>query len=102
MPLVSEPLNHGRLDAFAGSLEGRFTFLPGVYVAARGEHLAFSRVAGRGGTLAWEAPVSRVEIGGGYYLLRNAVARLSWQHNDREGGRTRSDSLIAAQLLFWF
>ena len=49
--------------------------------------------------MAWEAPVSRVEIGGGYYLQRNAVARLSWQHNDREGGRTESDSLVAAQLL---
>ena len=102
LPLASEPLNHGRLDAFAGSLEGRFTVLPGIYVAARGEHLAFSRVTGRVGTLEWEAPVSRVEIGGGYYLLRNAVARLSWQHNDREGGRTRTDSLLAAQLLFWF
>jgi hypothetical protein len=43
-----------------------------------------------------------VEIGGGYYLLRNAVARVSWQHNDRKGGRTRKDSLMAAQLLYWF
>jgi hypothetical protein len=73
-----------------------------MYLAARGEHLAFSRIAGRLGTMAWDAPVSRVEIGGGYYLQRNAVARLSWQHNDRKGGRTRRDSMVAAQLLFWF
>ena len=102
LPLPAEPLSHGRLDAFAGSLEGRVTFLPGMYAAARVEHLAFSRIAGRVSTLAWDAPVSRVEIGGGYYLQRNAVARVSWQHNDREAGRTRRDSLVAAQLLFWF
>jgi hypothetical protein len=102
IPLASEPLGHGRLDAFAGSLEGRVTFLPGMYAAARGEHLAFSRIAGSAGTIAWDAPVSRVEIGGGYYLLRNAIVRASWQHNDRKGGRTTRDRLVAAQLLFWF
>jgi hypothetical protein len=102
IPLAAEPLSHGRLDAFAGSVEGRVTFLPGMYAAARVEHLAFSRIAGRAATLAWDAPVSRVEIGGGYYLQRNAIARVSWQHNDREGGRTRRDRLVAAQLLFWF
>jgi hypothetical protein len=102
IPLAAEPLSHGRLDAFAGSIEGRYTFLPGMYAAARVEHLAFSRIAGRAATVAWDAPVSRVEIGGGYYLQRNAIARVSWQHNDREGGRTTRDSLVAAQLLFWF
>jgi hypothetical protein len=102
LPLTAEPLGHGRLGAFAGSVEGRFTVLPGMYLAARGEHLAFSRISGRLATMAWDAPVSRVEIGGGYYLQRNAVARLSWQHNDRKGGRTRRDSMVAAQLLFWF
>jgi hypothetical protein len=99
---LAEPISNGRLDAFAGSLEGRFTFLPGMYAAARAEHLAFSRIAGRLTTQSWDAPVSRVEIGGGYYLQRNAIARVSWQHNDREGGRTRRDRLVAAQLLFWF
>jgi len=102
LPLTAEPLGHGRLGAFAGSVEGRFTVLPGMYLAARGEHLAFSRISGQLATMAWDAPVSRVEIGGGYYLQRNAMARLSWQHNDRKGGRTRRDSMVAAQLLFWF
>ena len=50
----------------------------------------------------WDAPVSRFEVGGGYYLQRNLVARLSFQHNARDGGRVRRDGLMAAQLLFWF
>lgn len=102
LPLASEPLRRGSLDAFAGSLEGRFTILPGIYAAARAEHLAFSRITGGLGTLAWDAPVSRVEIGGGYYLQRNAIARISWQYNERPVGRTPHDRLVAAQFLFWF
>ena len=34
------------LRALATSLEGRYTFLPGLYGAARVEHLGFSRIAG--------------------------------------------------------
>jgi hypothetical protein len=102
LPLPVEPLTHGRLQAVAVSIEGRYTILPGIYAAARAEHLAFSRIAGTRGIMAWDAPVSRGEIGGGYYLQRNVVARVSWQHNVRDAGRTTRDRLIAAQLLFWF
>lgn len=102
VPLPGDARGYRPLDAFAGSLEGRVTIAPGLYGAARAEHLAFSRISGDRGTMAWDAPVSRVEIGGGYYLQRNAVARVSWQFNDRKGGRTRRDRLVAAQLLFWF
>ena len=102
LPLASERLSHGLLKAIAMSLEGRYTFLPGAYAAARAEHLAFNRIAGTTRTVAWDAPVTRVEIGGGYYLQRNVIARVSVQHNDRRGGRVRTDTLTAAQLLFWF
>lgn len=102
LPLPNEPLTHGALKAIAIAVEGRYTFLPGAYAAARAEHLAFSRIAGTSRIVAWDAPVSRVEVGGGYYLQRNLVARISLQHNTREAGRVRRASLLAAQLLFWF
>ena len=85
LPLPAEPLGHGRLGASRAASKAASPSCPAMYLAARGEHLAFSRIAGRLATMAWDAPVSRVEIGGGYYLQRNAVARLSWQHNDRRG-----------------
>jgi len=102
LPEFSSPPTHGTLTAFAGSVEGRYTFLPGAYAAARLEHLTFDRVAGPTLTATWDAPVSRVEVGGGYYLQRNVVARLSYQHNTRSGGRITRDGLMAAQLLYWF
>jgi hypothetical protein len=102
LPLADESLTHGRLTAVAAGVEGRYTLLPGLYAAARVEHLGFNRIAGRLVTATWEAPVSRLEIGGGYYIQRNLVGRLSWQRNAREGGRITLDHLLSAQLLYWF
>ncbi len=90
------------LRASAISLEGRYSIVPGAYVAARAEHLGFNTIAGTRATLPWDAPVSRVEIGGGYYLQRNVIARASWQFNERDTPRFNRTRLVAAQLLFWF
>jgi len=43
-----------------------------------------------------------VEIGGGYYLQRNLVLKLSYQYNTRDGGRQPTLGLPAAQLVYWF
>jgi hypothetical protein len=90
------------LHAAAVGVEGRYTVMPGLYVAARAEHLAFSDVDIATGPVSWDAPVSRLEVGGGYYLQRNVVARVSLQVNRRDGGRVTRARLLAAQLLFWF
>ena len=101
MPFVATQTTQ-TLRALALSLEGRYAFLPGAYAAARVEHLGFNRIAGTSRPLMWEAPVSRVEIGGGYYLQRNVVARVSLQINDREGGRVTHARFLTGQLLYWF
>lgn len=102
LPLEREPLTHGSLKAIAVGLEGRYAFLPGTYAAARAEHLAFNRIAGATRIAAWDAPVTRVEAGGGYYFQRNLVGRISVQQNWRDAGRRRSIMLVAGQLLYWF
>jgi hypothetical protein len=102
VPAMSSPFVDVPLRALALSVEGRYTIFPGVYAAARAEHLTFNRVRGTARIDEWDAPVSRLEVGGGYYLQRNVVARLAVQINRREGGRVRSLTLPAAQLLFWF
>ncbi len=102
MPFAIRPDVPVELRAAAVSLEGRYTFRPGAYGAARVEHLAFNRIAGNGGMLAWEAPITRAEIGGGYYLQRNVIARVSLQMNARDAGRVTRSRLLAAQLVYWF
>jgi hypothetical protein len=101
MPTISSLGNHS-LRALALGVEGRYTVLPGVYLAARAEHLGFNRIRTTSRVDEWEAPVSRVEVGGGYYLQRNLIARVSVQVNRRDGGRVQSLVLPAAQLLYWF
>ena len=90
------------LQAGALSVETKYSFLPGAYAAARVERLTFNRVIGSRRTTTWDAPVDRVEVGGGYYLQRNLIARASLQFNHRDGGRVTASRLAAAQLLFWF
>jgi hypothetical protein len=102
VPFIETSFDPVTLDAFAASLEGRYSILPGMYAAVRAEHLTFSRIAGASGRLAWDAPVTRVEVGGGYYLQRNLIVRVSLQINERDAGRVTSSQLLATQLLYWF
>ncbi len=99
---LARPGSTLELQAAAVSLEAKYAFLPGAYAAARAERLTFSQVTGSQRTSAWDAPVDRLEIGGGYYLQRNLVARGSVQFNQRSAGRVTAARLAAVQLLFWF
>jgi predicted porin len=85
-------------------VEGRYRFTPRIFAAARVDHLGFSRISGSIWTspTTWDAPVDRIEWGGGYYLQRNLVARAVVQHNRRDGGRVRSRTFFSGQLAYWF
>jgi len=97
-PAIDEPLR-----ALSTSVEGRYKIVPGLYAAARVEHLGFSDLVGSTSTLPWDAPVTRVEVGTGYSIQRNLLLKISYQHNTRDGGvLQRVENLGAGQLVFWF
>jgi hypothetical protein len=97
-PAIDEPLR-----ALSTSVEGRYKIAPGLYAAARVEHLGFSDLVGSTSTLPWDAPVTRAEVGAGYSIQRNLVLKMSYQHNTRDGGVLRRvENLGAGQLVFWF
>jgi hypothetical protein len=102
VPAVGTPVIDEPLRALATYVEGRYKVLPGLYLAARLDHLGFNEVTGSLGPQTWDAPVSRIEVGGGYSIQRNLLLKVSWQHNTRDGGRVTRETLGAAQLLFWF
>ena len=102
VPAVGAPIIDVPLRALATYVEGRYKIIPGLYAAARVDHLGFSEVTGTGGPETWDAPVTRVEVGGGYSLLRNLLLKVSGQHNVRDGGRVTSLNLMSAQLVYWF
>ena len=69
-----------RVDIGRGTLQDP----PGLYVAARSDHLTFSTVTGALRHDGWDAPVTRLEVGGGYSLQRNVTLKLAYQHNTRQ------------------
>ena len=105
VPAVAAPRLEDRLGARSVMLEGRYRLRPALYVAARGGWMGFSSIVGtlhRGAPTPWDAPVTRVEAGGGFYLRRNLIAKGVYQHNWRPGTSTSSGGFPAAQLLYWF
>jgi hypothetical protein len=102
LPLLGAPPIELPLRATAALVEGRYKVRPGLYLAARLDHLGFSEITGSSTRAEWDAPVSRVEVGGGYSLQRNLLLKLSLQHNTRPAGRTMDLTLGSAQLVFWF
>jgi hypothetical protein len=104
MPVIGSSGRGLNLVARSGWVEGRYRLTPRVYLAGRADRLSFSRLQPRSGEpgVSWEAPVTRLEGAGGYYLQRNVVARVSVQRNVRDGGRVRERTFVATQVLFWF
>jgi hypothetical protein len=96
------PFTAGPLRATSVLAEARYRLIPGVHVAARAERLGFSRVQTDTLPEAWDAPVTRFEIGGGWSIQRNVMLKVSWQRNLRDTGRIRQASLGVAQIAYWF
>jgi hypothetical protein len=95
------------LDATGLTLEGRYRVTPRVHVALRGERLGFASIRGTvdgGQPLPWDAPVSRIEVGGGFAFSRHVSSKVAWQYNRREGvSRPRGrEGFLAAQVAVWF
>jgi hypothetical protein len=102
LPLVHAPAIDLPLRAVSNSIEGRYKISPGLYAAARYDHLTFSQVTGALRQDEWDAPVSRIEIGGGYSLQRNVTLKVAYQHNTRQTTRAGAADAGAIQLVYWF
>jgi hypothetical protein len=102
LPSVTAPRIDEPLVATSTLVEGRYKVMPGFYLAARGDRIDFSRVTGSLRRDTWEAPVWRLEAGAGWSMTRNIMLKGAWQRNRRRGGRVQGDTLVAAQLLYWF
>lgn len=104
-PVPLAPSNAGSVGALATWVEGRYRVTPRVFLAGRADRLNFTRLRGSvPGSRAepWDAPVTRIEAGGGVYLQRNFVLRATAQPNWRTAGRVRNRAYLSAQVAYWF
>jgi hypothetical protein len=106
LPKINQPFIAATPSATAGYLEMRYRLGPRVFVGARGDRLTFSRITGQrlfgGQPTSWDAPVTRVEAGGGVNLQRNLTLRAIVQRDWRDGGRVHERTYVSAQLAYWF
>ena len=104
LPLRLAPSNVQSVSALGRWVEGRYRITPRIFVAGRVDRLGFSSLqsSAAAAALPWDAPVSRIEAGAGYYLQRNLVARATVQSNRRSGGRVGNRTFVSAQLAYWF
>jgi hypothetical protein len=102
LPYIDDPPIDDPITSAGVSIEGRYRIVPGVTVGARFDHLGFSELTGTHQTLPWDAPVSRVEAGLAWTIVRHVTARISVQHNRRDRGNVTSSTLPAAQVSVWF
>lgn len=105
LPALAPPRIDAPLRASAAFVEGRYRITPRVFAAARAERLTFSVIRGElsgSEPMPWDAPVTRVEAGGGVYLQRNLTVRAVLQGNWRDAGRVRTRTYASAQLGYWF
>ena len=65
MPPLGSPAIGVPLRSAATFVEGRYKIRPGFYVAARADHLGFREIDGSEERETWDAPVTRLEAGGG-------------------------------------
>ena len=106
IPRLGDPPIDGPLARDGRFVEGRYRITPRFFVAARADRLTFSTSSGErlfgGAPTTWDAPVTRVEAGGGIYLQRNLTLRAVVQHNWRDGGRVQQRTYVSGQLAYWF
>ena len=88
------------LDAASGFVEGRYKISPGVFVAGRIDRLGFSELPSSARSRTWDAPVTRLETGVGYYIRRNLLAKAAYQHNWRDGGQVTQPRAVRGATAF--
>src|SRR5207244_1398571 len=84
-PFADPDAPAGPLTAWAALLEARLKVAPGWSVAARADRLAFGRVSGPSGAVAWEFPVRRLEGAVDWTPRRYLLLKLGVQHDLRSG-----------------
>jgi hypothetical protein len=82
-------------------LEPRYRLFPGFTIVARYEQLRYNRIDTPAGSLPWEFPVNRTEVGASYAIERDLTAKVSytWNHAFTGGRGDPDDDLLQIQLV---
>jgi hypothetical protein len=92
----------GDLDVTTGYVEMKYSVPFGAVVAGRLDGMRFSDIEDSSGVShTWDSNISRWELGAGYRIDRNILAKVVYQHTKLEG-HDIDPSLVGAQLSVGF
>jgi hypothetical protein len=93
----------GGLNLQAWYVEGKWTVIPGWYVAARFDRMVFDDVAlAAGGSTPWDADLWKREIGIGFKPSARLIAKVVHQESQVNVAPRNRRSFAAAQLSVTF
>jgi hypothetical protein len=96
-PLVDD------LGLWSWYVEGKYTFLPGLFGALRLAQTIYGTADDAAGVAhQWDRNIYRVEFGGGYFFTRNFFVKATMQLNYTSGGREPNDHMFVMQLGLGF
>jgi hypothetical protein len=99
VPLETRDVN---LSVFGHYIEGRYTILPGLYLALRSSSLLFADAILNGINEPWDYDVTEWEFAAGYFIDRNVLLKLVRVETRTHGGSNPKDNLTALQLAVAF
>jgi len=91
------------LDLWSWYVDGKYTFLPGLFGAVRLAQMLYGSIDDAAGvSRQWDRNLTRVEFGGGYFFTRNFFTKATMQLNYTMGGREPHDNLFVLQVGLTF
>jgi hypothetical protein len=91
------------LELWSWYVEGKYTFLPGLFGAVRLAQMIYGSIDDAAGVShQWDRNLWRVEFGGGYFFTRNFFTKATMQLNYTMGGREPQDNLFMWQVGLTF
>ena len=89
----------GELGLWSWYVEGKYTFLAGLFGAVRLAQTIYGTAEDAAGVAhRWDRNLYRVEFGGGYFFTRNVFVKATMQLNYTSGGREPNDHMFMMQL----
>jgi hypothetical protein len=87
------------LRAYSYYVETRYKFTPGFYGSLRWGQIFFNEIEkANGNDTRWDRDAWRIEAGLGYFIRKNIVTRIQYEHNHQNGDLQQGANMLSLQL----
>ena len=92
------PNINGDVRAYSYYAEAKYKLFPGFHVAARFGQIFFNKLRTTGGYWSWDRDTTRLEIGAGYFIQLNLLAKVAYEINSERGPDDVRDNVLAFSM----